>query len=204
MNEKKKNIGDYIKELRNKRELKISKLAELSDVSQPYLSQIESGKRKPSLDIIRKLADALETDFYELAWIAGYYTSQEVEYVRQQKEFFNSMSTKELEEYQLAEFKSQKRYENIRKFQERRYVRLEDFLNDDRRSFYIDDHKLTKDDIKMLIALYGGKEKNYPSDKQIEEEYKKIEKKNDEREKRIANGKFNLNLNNDIDTSKDN
>lgn len=205
MNENKKDIGIFIKELRNQRKLKISKLAEISGVSQPYLSQIESGKRKPSLEIVRKLASALETDFYELAWIAGYYTLREIEDVRQQKEFFASMTPEEFDAYQLEDLRSFNRYENIRKFQENRYVRLEDFLHDDRRSFYIDDHKLSKDDIKMLIALYGGKEKNYPSDKQIENEYEEIKNSNEEIKKLVKKDKNIIitNDNYDIDTNEE-
>lgn len=205
MNESKKDIGIFIKELRNQRKLKVSKLAEISGVSQPYLSQIESGKRKPSLEIVRKLASALETDFYELAWIAGYYTDEEIQQRKEQEAFYNSMTPEEFDAYQLENFRSFKRYENIRKFQENRYVRLEDFLHDDRRSFYIDNHKLSKNDIKMLIALYGGKEKNYPSDKQIENEYEEIKRRNEENKNLIKKGKkiFIMNDDDDIDTNED-
>lgn len=205
MNEKKKDIGLFIKDLRNQRELKISTLAEFSGVSQPYLSQIESGKRKPSLEIVRKLAEALDADFYELAWIAGYYTQQEIENVRQQKKFFASMTPEEFDAYQLEDLKSFKRNINIRKYKESRYVRLEDFLNDDNKNFYIDDHKLSKEDIKMLIALYGGKEKNYPSDKQIEDEYEDIKNNNQENEKLIEKGQKLIIMNSDydIDTNED-
>jgi transcriptional regulator with XRE-family HTH domain len=39
--------------------LSIRKLAELTGVSNPYLSQIERGVRKPSAEILRSIADAL-------------------------------------------------------------------------------------------------------------------------------------------------
>ena len=90
---------------------------------------------------------------------------------------FSELTREEVAAYEVAETKWQKKHWNIKQYQEKTHVRLEDFLTDSRRNFYISDHKLTNEDIKMLIALYGGKEKNYPSDEEIEKEYEEIKKK---------------------------
>ena len=52
-------VGAFIKEQRERSSLSIRKLAELTGVSNPYLSQIERGIRKPSAEILRSIAGAL-------------------------------------------------------------------------------------------------------------------------------------------------
>lgn len=52
-------VGMFIKEQREKSSLSIRKLAEITGVSNPYLSQIERGVRRPSAEILRSIADAL-------------------------------------------------------------------------------------------------------------------------------------------------
>jgi transcriptional regulator with XRE-family HTH domain len=52
-------VGLFIKEQRVKSALSIRKLAEMTGVSNPYLSQIERGIRTPSAEILRSIAGAL-------------------------------------------------------------------------------------------------------------------------------------------------
>ncbi len=52
-------VGAFIKEQREQGSLSIRKLAELTGVSNPYISQIERGVRKPSAEILRSIAGAL-------------------------------------------------------------------------------------------------------------------------------------------------
>ena len=63
-------IGDKIKRKRESLKLTQAALAESSGVPQGYLSQIERGKRRPSLDTLRKLRDGLgvkEGEF--ISWV---------------------------------------------------------------------------------------------------------------------------------------
>ena len=53
-------IGRNVKDMRNHLGLTQQVLAEKADISIPFLAQIESGTRNPSLDVIEKLALALE------------------------------------------------------------------------------------------------------------------------------------------------
>src|SRR3954467_89754 len=52
-------LGDYLKEQRSNARLSLRQLAEQAGVSNPYLSQIERGLRKPSAEVLQQLASAL-------------------------------------------------------------------------------------------------------------------------------------------------
>ena len=52
-------VGSFIREQRERSAISIRKLAEMTGVSNPYLSQIERGIRKPSAEILRSIAEAL-------------------------------------------------------------------------------------------------------------------------------------------------
>ena len=60
MNEHRRDIGQFIREQRTLAELSVRRLADLAGVSNPYLSQIERGLRKPSAEILQQLAKALQ------------------------------------------------------------------------------------------------------------------------------------------------
>ena len=51
-----KELGGYIREQRRQAELSLRKLADLANVSNPYLSQIERGLKRPSAEITRSLS----------------------------------------------------------------------------------------------------------------------------------------------------
>ncbi|HUY86212.1 MAG TPA: helix-turn-helix transcriptional regulator, partial [Acidimicrobiales bacterium] len=54
-----RDLGEFIREQRSMSRLSLRRLAELADVSNPYLSQIERGLRKPSAEILQQIARAL-------------------------------------------------------------------------------------------------------------------------------------------------
>jgi transcriptional regulator with XRE-family HTH domain len=64
------NIGTTIKDIRKKRSLKQLELAKITGVSQTYLSQIESGSKKPTLDILEKISNALNIPFPVLSYLS--------------------------------------------------------------------------------------------------------------------------------------
>lgn len=64
-------LGAFIREQRNLGELSLRKLAELAGVSNPYLSQIERGLRRPSAEILKEIARALEISSETLYVRAG-------------------------------------------------------------------------------------------------------------------------------------
>ncbi len=64
-------LGVFIKEQREAMQLTLRKLATQSGVSNPYLSQIERGLRKPSAEILQQLARALSISAETLYVQAG-------------------------------------------------------------------------------------------------------------------------------------
>lgn len=64
-------VGEFIRSQRERAEMSIRKLAELANVSNPYLSQIERGLRNPSADILQQVANALRISVETLYVRAG-------------------------------------------------------------------------------------------------------------------------------------
>ena len=54
-----KTLGSFIRSQRKLANLSLRQLAELTSLSNPYLSQIERGLRKPSAEVLQQLASAL-------------------------------------------------------------------------------------------------------------------------------------------------
>ncbi len=52
-------LGEYIREQRRTSQISLRQLATLAGVSNPYLSQIERGLRKPSAEILQQIAKGL-------------------------------------------------------------------------------------------------------------------------------------------------
>jgi transcriptional regulator with XRE-family HTH domain len=52
-------LGEFLKEQRRHARLSLRQLADQAGVSNPYLSQIERGIRKPSADVLQQIAKAL-------------------------------------------------------------------------------------------------------------------------------------------------
>lgn len=52
-------LGKFIREQRERSAMSLRKLADVAGISNPYLSQIERGIRKPSAKILKSLAGAL-------------------------------------------------------------------------------------------------------------------------------------------------
>jgi transcriptional regulator with XRE-family HTH domain len=66
-----RNLGDYIREQRSAAQISLRQLAALAGVSNPYLSQIERGLRKPSAEILQQIAKALRISAEALYVQAG-------------------------------------------------------------------------------------------------------------------------------------
>jgi transcriptional regulator with XRE-family HTH domain len=64
-------IGDYIREQREQARISLRQLSQQAGVSNPYLSQIERGLRKPSADILQQIAKGLRISAEALYVQAG-------------------------------------------------------------------------------------------------------------------------------------
>lgn len=64
-------LGAYIREQRESAQYSLRQLAQVAGVSNPYLSQIERGLRKPSAEVLQQLAKALKISAETLYVRAG-------------------------------------------------------------------------------------------------------------------------------------
>jgi transcriptional regulator with XRE-family HTH domain len=62
----KKLIGKRIKEIRRSKHLSQEQLAEKADINSKYLSRMERGTENPTLDMLIKLANALDVEMWEM------------------------------------------------------------------------------------------------------------------------------------------
>lgn len=64
-------VGEFIRLQRERANLSLRRLADKAGISNPYLSQIERGIRKPSAEILKSLSRALEISANSLYSKAG-------------------------------------------------------------------------------------------------------------------------------------
>jgi transcriptional regulator with XRE-family HTH domain len=64
-------IGEYIREQREQAKISLRQLSQAAGVSNPYLSQIERGLRKPSAEILQQIAKGLRISAEALYVQAG-------------------------------------------------------------------------------------------------------------------------------------
>ena len=64
-------LGEFIRDQRRNARLSLRKLSELAGISNPYLSQIERGLRKPSAEILQGIARGLQISAETLYVRAG-------------------------------------------------------------------------------------------------------------------------------------
>jgi transcriptional regulator with XRE-family HTH domain len=65
-------IGAYIREQREQAKISLRQLAQSAGISNPYLSQIERGLRRPSADILQQIAKGLRISAEALYVQAGF------------------------------------------------------------------------------------------------------------------------------------
>src|SRR5829696_3305869 len=72
-------IGSFIRSQREAAQVSVRQLAEAAKVSNPYLSQIERGLRRPSADVLQQIARALKISVETLYVRAGILADDESE-----------------------------------------------------------------------------------------------------------------------------
>jgi transcriptional regulator with XRE-family HTH domain len=72
-----RDLGEFIREQRRQDRLSLRKLSELAGISNPYLSQIERGLRKPSAEILQAIAKGLRISAETLYVRAGILDARE-------------------------------------------------------------------------------------------------------------------------------
>lgn len=154
-------LGERIKKIRIHLGCNMEEFGQKLDppVAKGTISKWEHGKYSPNLKRIHQIAELVDI---------------QPQYLLTGNPLFN-LSPKEQDEWIENEIKAQEKEEYILSFKEKKHVQLEDFIDPIfPRYFYINGHKLEKDEIEMLIKLFDGKKQNYPSDKDIENEYNSL------------------------------
>lgn len=72
-------LGEFLREQRRQARLSLRQLAEAAGVSNPYLSQIERGLRKPSAEILQQIAKGLRISAETLYVQAGILSERDAE-----------------------------------------------------------------------------------------------------------------------------
>src|SRR4030065_2224467 len=78
MNDRVSECGDFIRQQRERSAISLRKRAERAGISTPYLSQIERGLRKPSAEILKRIARGLSVSAETLFEQAGLLEGREV------------------------------------------------------------------------------------------------------------------------------
>lgn len=69
-------LGEYLREQRVSAKLSLRQLSDLAGISNPYLSQIERGLKRPSAEILQQLAKGLQVSSESLYVRAGFLEAQ--------------------------------------------------------------------------------------------------------------------------------
>ncbi|WP_037889784.1 helix-turn-helix domain-containing protein [Streptomyces sp. NRRL S-87] len=104
------NLGEYLREQRRTAQLSLRQLADAAGVSNPYLSQIERGLRKPSAEILQQLAKALRISAETLYVRAGILDEREPDEVETRAVILADPSINERQKQVLLQI-----YESFRK-----------------------------------------------------------------------------------------
>src|SRR5438445_11461395 len=75
-----RDLGEFIRAQRSVARLSLRKLSDMAGISNPYLSQIERGLRKPSAEILQQIAKALRISAETLYVRAGILEERDDEY----------------------------------------------------------------------------------------------------------------------------
>ncbi len=72
-------LGEFIREQRSVARLSVRRLSDMAGISNPYLSQIERGLRRPSAEILQQIAKALRISAETLYIRAGILEARNLE-----------------------------------------------------------------------------------------------------------------------------
>ncbi|MFJ7270673.1 helix-turn-helix domain-containing protein [Streptomyces sp. NPDC099050] len=107
------NLGEYLREQRRQAQLSLRQLADAAGVSNPYLSQIERGLRKPSADILQQLAKALRISAETLYVQAGILDERDRDAVETRAVILADPSISEQQKQVLLQIYASFRKENV-------------------------------------------------------------------------------------------
>ncbi len=105
-------LGEFLREQRRSAQLSLRQLAEAAGVSNPYLSQIERGLRKPSAEVLQQVAKALRISAETLYVRAGILDERDREEVETRAAILADPSINERQKQVLLQIYDSFRKEN--------------------------------------------------------------------------------------------
>jgi transcriptional regulator with XRE-family HTH domain len=87
-------IAQAIKKARKEKGIRQNKLAEMSGITQAYLSGLENGKKIPSIEVLETISKALKVPFPFMLWLSlteKDFDSNKVELFRMVKPFMDEI-----------------------------------------------------------------------------------------------------------------
>ncbi|QPR68585.1 helix-turn-helix transcriptional regulator [Lysinibacillus macroides] len=144
-----KNFGVFLKNAREEIGLTLSQLGDLIGYSNPYLSQIETGKRKnpPSPELLKKLSEAMGNVTYAgLLDAAGYHELAKNESMKQLYEDFGG-------DNELSVIELRKKVEDLQKTSDLKKLLSEETLWNEKIAPRYNGHKLTEQDRKRILKM---------------------------------------------------
>src|SRR3954469_10361508 len=107
-------LGEYLKEQRQHAKLSLRQLADAAGVSNPYLSQIERGLKKPSAEILQSLAKGLRISAESLYVRAGILDEQDPSQVEVKAAILGDVTLNERQKRVLLDIYQSFCSENVR------------------------------------------------------------------------------------------
>ena len=122
-------LGDYIRDQRDQAHMSVRQLAAAAGVSNPYLSQVERGLRRPSAEILARLAGALRISAESLYVQAGILSESDAdrrEAAREHRDTDRDLATAITHDTTLSEAQRRTLLEIYRAFQAENRVAAEE------------------------------------------------------------------------------
>lgn len=168
-------VGYRIREVRQKLGLSMDAFAAKIDdkAKSGTVSNWETGKNLPNNKRLQRIA---ELGGIKLAYLLS-------------GNPYDNLNDEEKLQFEERELEQQKYDYNLQNFKKTRYAQLEDFYEGDNKLF-VNGHQLTKEEFEKIFKLFENKEVNYPSEEEIEHEFKMIKERKEQTKLDINEGKY--------------
>lgn len=105
-------LGHFIRDQRRTARLSLRKMSQMAGISNPYLSQIERGLRRPSAEILQAIAKALRISYETLYVKAGILEEHDHDAIDTATAILRDLSITEKQKQVLVEIYQSFRHEN--------------------------------------------------------------------------------------------
>lgn len=137
-------LGEFIRKERKARGYTMIELAESLELTQGYVSKIETNKNIPSLELLKKIGALLEINYFDLMEAAGYFPAEDAAY---RKEVFTESSQS------IQKINKENEMLQQQMFQDLARLELGKFLLPETTTVLLDGIELTDDEKQQLLNV---------------------------------------------------